>query len=144
MTEEFLPKIAAFLCWKWGYGACDMAGTIRRQYPASLRSVLVPCTARVDPEYIIRAFCKGADGAIVVGWLEGDCDYETGNILARRQVEYLKLLCKTLGLNEDRVEMNNMSSAEGAKFADFATEVTQNIQKIGPNPLKKVKAKKVA
>ena len=64
--------------------------------------------------------------------------------MARRQVEYLKILCKTLGLNEERVEMNNMSSAEGAKFADFATEVTQNIQKIGPNPLKKVKAKKVA
>ncbi len=59
-------------------------------------------------------------------------------------MEYLKLLCKTLGLNEDRVEMNNMSSAEGAKFADFASEVTENIQKIGPNPLKTAKAKKIA
>jgi len=44
-----------------------MAGTIRRQYPASLRSILVPCTARVDPEYVIRSYCKGADGVIVVG-----------------------------------------------------------------------------
>ena len=53
-------------------------------------------------------------------------------------------MCKVLGLNEDRIEMNNMSSAEGAKFANFATEVTKKLQKIGPNPLKEVKAKKVA
>jgi len=44
-----------------------MAGTIRRQYPASLRTILVPCTARVDPEYIIRSLRKGADGVLVVG-----------------------------------------------------------------------------
>lgn len=49
-----------------------------------------------------------------------------------------------LGLNEDRVEMNNLSSAEGAKFAKIATEVTEKIQKIGPNPLKTAKAKKIA
>ena len=53
-------------------------------------------------------------------------------------------MCKTLGLSEDRVEINNMSSAEGAKFANFASEVTEKIQKIGPNPLKTAKAKKVA
>jgi len=40
--------------------------------------------------------------------------------------------------------MNNLSSAEGAKFADFAIEVTEKLQKIGPNPLKKAKVKKVA
>ena len=44
-----------------------MAGTIRRQYPASLRTILVPCTARVDPEHILRALRKGADGCLVVG-----------------------------------------------------------------------------
>jgi len=53
-------------------------------------------------------------------------------------------LCKTLGLGEDRIEMNNLSSAEGAKFADFTIKVTEKLQKIGPNPLKTAKVKKVA
>ncbi|MHC1591539.1 MAG: hydrogenase iron-sulfur subunit [Candidatus Helarchaeales archaeon] len=44
-----------------------MAGTIRRQYPASLRTILVPCTARVDPEFILRSLRNGADGVMVVG-----------------------------------------------------------------------------
>ena len=44
-----------------------MAGTIRAQYPASLRTVRVPCTGRVDPDFLVRALRKGADGALVVG-----------------------------------------------------------------------------
>jgi len=44
-----------------------MAGTIRAQYPVSLRSVLVPCTGRVGADVVMRAFGKGADGVLIVG-----------------------------------------------------------------------------
>jgi F420-non-reducing hydrogenase iron-sulfur subunit len=44
-----------------------MAGTIRAQYPTSLRTVLVPCTGRVGSDVIMRAFGRGADGVLVVG-----------------------------------------------------------------------------
>lgn len=44
-----------------------MAGTIRAQYPASLRPVRVICTARVSTDMVMRAFNKGADGVIVGG-----------------------------------------------------------------------------
>ncbi len=44
-----------------------MAGTIRAQYPATLRPVRVPCTGRVSADLIARALWKGADGVMVVG-----------------------------------------------------------------------------
>lgn len=44
-----------------------MAGTIRAQYPVSLRTVLVPCTGRVGTDVVMRAFGKGADGVLIVG-----------------------------------------------------------------------------
>jgi len=44
-----------------------MAGTIRAQYPSSIRAVLVPCTGRVGPDNIMRAFGRGADGVMIVG-----------------------------------------------------------------------------
>jgi F420-non-reducing hydrogenase iron-sulfur subunit len=44
-----------------------MAGTIRAQYPTSLRTVLVPCTGRIGADLIMRSFGKGSDGVIVVG-----------------------------------------------------------------------------
>lgn len=44
-----------------------MAGTIRAQYPPSIRPILVPCTGRISVDLIMRAFGKGADGVLVVG-----------------------------------------------------------------------------
>ncbi|TFG08030.1 MAG: hydrogenase iron-sulfur subunit [Promethearchaeota archaeon] len=44
-----------------------MAGTIRAQYPPSLRTVLVPCTGRVDSDVVMRSFGRGADGVLIVG-----------------------------------------------------------------------------
>jgi len=81
-------KILSFLCLKWGYGAADMAGTIRAQYPVSLRTVLVPCTGRVGADVIMRGFGRGADGILVVGWYPGECDYEKGNYFAHRSIAY--------------------------------------------------------
>jgi F420-non-reducing hydrogenase iron-sulfur subunit len=44
-----------------------MAGTIRAQYPASIRPVRILCTGRVSSDLIMRAFGKGADGVMVGG-----------------------------------------------------------------------------
>ncbi len=44
-----------------------MAGTIRAQYPLSLRNILVPCTGRLGVDTLMRALGRGADGVMVVG-----------------------------------------------------------------------------
>ena len=44
-----------------------MAGTIRAQYPASIRAVLVPCAGRIGSDMLMRTFGRGADGVMIVG-----------------------------------------------------------------------------
>jgi F420-non-reducing hydrogenase iron-sulfur subunit len=44
-----------------------MAGTIRAQYPDSIRVILVPCTGRVDSDLVMRTFGRGADGVMIIG-----------------------------------------------------------------------------
>jgi coenzyme F420-reducing hydrogenase delta subunit len=44
-----------------------MAGTMRAQYPATIRPIRVNCTGRVTSSLIMRAIGKGADGIIVSG-----------------------------------------------------------------------------
>jgi F420-non-reducing hydrogenase iron-sulfur subunit len=36
-----------------------------------------------------------------------------------------------------RLEMFNLSSAEGPRFAEIAREMTERIRELGPNPLRK-------
>ena len=136
MAEEQDIKIIAFLCLKWGYGAADMAGTIRAQYPLSIRVVLVPCTGRIGSDMVMRSFGRGADGVMIVGWYPKECDYETGNYVAYRQVEYLKEVLKSMGLSEERIKFGYCTAAEGQKFQQEAIKIEKLIQKLGPSPLK--------
>ena len=136
MAEEQDIKIIAFLCWKWGYGSADMAGTIRAQYPLSIRVVLVPCTGRIGSDMVMRSFGRGADGVMIVGWYPKECDYETGNYVAKRTSEYLKEVLKAMGLSEERIMFGYCTAAEGQKFQQEAIKFDKLIQKLGPSPLK--------
>ncbi len=129
-------KILSFLCLKWGYGGADMAGTIRAQYPPSLRTVLVPCTGRVGSDLVMRSFGRGADGVLIVGWYPNECDFETGNYFAYRLTEYITEVLKAVGLEPERIRMEFCSSAEGSKFRETAIEFDKKIRELGPSPLR--------
>ena len=72
----------------------------------------------------------------VAGCMEGDCHYLTGNLRARKRVEYTKKILDEIGIGGDRLEMYNMSAAQGPRFVEIAKEMTERIQKLGPNPIK--------
>lgn len=63
----FEPKIVAFLCNWCAYAGADLAGVSRFQYPASIRTVRVMCSGRVDPMFVVQALQRGADGVLVAG-----------------------------------------------------------------------------
>lgn len=94
--------------------------------------------------HILHAFEKGADGVYLVGCLEGDCHYKTGNIRAKKRVEQAKEILETVGVGGDRVRMYNLSSGEGPNFAKFAREMEDKIHALGPNPVKAARQKKAA
>jgi F420-non-reducing hydrogenase iron-sulfur subunit len=110
---------------------------MRLNYPANVKIIHVPCSGKVDVLHLLRAIQQGADGAYIVGCLEGACHYKEGNFRARERVEYVKTLLEEIGIEGDRVRMYNLSSGEGPTFAAYATEMTDHIKKLGPNPLKK-------
>jgi len=117
---------------------------MRLQYPPTIRIIRVPCTGKVDLLHILRCFEKGADGVYVVGCMEGDCRFKTGNLRAKKRVYQAKEILEKVGVGGDRVEMFNLSSGEGPKFAQIATEMTQRIKALGPNPIKGKLIKKAA
>jgi F420-non-reducing hydrogenase iron-sulfur subunit len=68
MTEKtFEPTILAFACQHCAYAAADLAGSLRIQYPPSVRIVRVPCSGRVEVTEILHAFERGVDGGMVAG-----------------------------------------------------------------------------
>jgi len=51
-------------------------------------------------------------------------------------VEYARELLEEIGLEGRRVQMINVSSAMGGQFAWSAAELTEEIRRIGPNPIR--------
>src|SRR5512145_239455 len=135
-TPDRAPILIAFACHYCAYAAADLAGALRLQYPPSVRVLRMPCTGKVEPGYILRAFEKGADGVMVAGCLEGGCHFQEGNIRARRRVERLQALLREIGIEPERLGMFNLSSAQGARFAEIVTEMHERLQKLGPSPLR--------
>ncbi len=103
---------------------------MRLDYPANINIVRLPCTGKIDVIHLLRAIQKGADGAYVVGCLEGNCHYNEGNFRARERVNHVRMLLEEIGLEGDRVRMYNLSSGEGPTFAASAKEMTENIRSL--------------
>ncbi|MCG8618808.1 MAG: hydrogenase iron-sulfur subunit [Desulfobacterales bacterium] len=110
---------------------------MRLSYPADIKVIQVPCTGRVDIIHLLNAIEDGADGVYVAGCLEGECHYREGNLKAKRKVTYVKKVLTDLGIEPERVEMYNLSSAQGARFAEIANEMAEKIKDLGPTPLAK-------
>jgi F420-non-reducing hydrogenase iron-sulfur subunit len=57
-------------------------------------------------------------------------------VAAERRVNYVKGLLDQIGLGGERLEMVFLSSAEGKRWAEVATEMTDRVRELGPNPLR--------
>ena len=132
----FEPVIVAFCCHYCAYTAADMAGSQRLPYPANVHIVRVPCSGKVDAIHVMRALQRGADGVYVAGCLEGDCHFKTGNTRAAKRVAYVRKLLDEIGIGGERVEMFTMSAGMGERFARTASDFTEKIRGLGPNPVK--------
>lgn len=133
-NKVWKPNIIAFLCNWCSYAGADLAGTSRLKYDSHIRLIRVPCSGKVDPLYILRAFADGADGVLISGCHPGDCHYSTGNYFARRKFALLKRLIEFCGIDERRVHFSWVSAAEGGKWSHVVNEVVDAVHKAGPFP----------
>jgi len=134
--DKFDPKLLVFCCNWCSYAGADLAGVSRLQMPPYFRVIRVMCSARVDPEFVLRAFQKGADGVLVAGCHPADCHYIGGNYRTRRRMALLKMLIQQFGFDPDRLRLEWVSAGEGEKFQKTIVEFTNTVKELGPSPLR--------
>jgi F420-non-reducing hydrogenase iron-sulfur subunit len=137
INDTFQPRIVAFFCNWCTYTAADLAGVSRLKHASNIRIIRVMCSGRVDPQFIMDAFSKGADGVLIGGCHPGDCHYIEGNYKALRRVELLKRMLDDLGIEEERFRLEWISASEGEKVRVVVNDMTAKIKKLGPLALPK-------
>ena len=134
LAKEWEPKIVAIVCNWCTYAGADLAGISRIQYPPNVRIIRVPCTGRINPFYILRALQEGADGVLVSGCHPGDCHYMAGNFHARRRFAAFRALLGFVGVDLARLQFSWVSAAEGGKWVEVVTDLTEKVRAMGPMP----------
>ncbi len=123
-------------------------------WPWQVREILVPCTGRLQPEHILKAFESGSDLVCAVACREDNCHYLEGSKRCARRVGYLRSILQEVGLSGDRLmhftlpgtAAEDMALAAGrpartcadldAQLAAVRDRVMQALEGLPPNPLR--------
>jgi F420-non-reducing hydrogenase iron-sulfur subunit len=138
VSEEFEPRIMIFICdWASRKGvSLDEVKKFERS--SNVRASKFPCIGAVDPVLIFEAFLNGADGVLVVGCAEGDCDHKESNLNVMPRIEYAKMGLQDMGLEPERLKVDLIKLLEGRdKFSRTLKEAIETIRTLGPSPLTK-------
>jgi F420-non-reducing hydrogenase iron-sulfur subunit len=132
LSNTWEPRIVAFFCNWCTYTAADLAGVSRLKYASNIRVIRLMCSGRVDPQFIVQALTRGADGVLIGGCHPGDCHYVEGNFKMLRRFEMLKRVLTGMGIEPQRVRLEWISAAEGEKVKRGINELVDEIRKSGP------------
>ncbi len=131
-ASRFEPKIVAFFCNWCTYLAADLAGTTRLKYLPNVRVIRVMCSGRIDPQFVLEAFAKGADGVLIGGCHPGDCHYESGNYKTLRRFLLLRRLLTELGIEPERFRLEWISASEAEQLKTAVNDMVEKVRALGP------------
>ena len=90
-------------------GIAPTSGRLQRptplpvEWPFPAHEVVVPCTGKLQPEHLLKAFEAGADLVCIIACAEENCHYLEGSRRAKRRVEYVRSLLDELGIGGERL-----------------------------------------
>ncbi len=128
----FEPKVIGFLCTWCSYAAADKAGNQQKPYPSNVQVIRVMCSGRVDPQFVLSAFVKGADGVIILACRPGDCHYKEGSCRALQRHRMLQRVLEPFGIERERCRLEYVSAGEGERFSTLIADVVETIRRVGP------------
>ncbi len=131
-TCEWRPTLLAYLCNWCSYAGANLAGASRMPYDAAIRVIRVPCSGRVDPLMIYKAFERGVDGVLVGGCHLGDCHYSEGNYACQGRMTLVKAMLAAAGIEAQRFRLEWVSASEGSIFQEVVNEMSAQLRELGP------------
>jgi F420-non-reducing hydrogenase iron-sulfur subunit len=91
------------------------------------------CSGRVDLSFVLRAFSNRMDGVFIGGCHLNECHYITdGNHHAFGMVQLCKKLMECVGINPERLRIEQMSAGEGIRFAEIMNDFSRKLRELGP------------
>lgn len=122
------------------------------------QQIVVPCTGRLQPEHILKAFESGASVVSVIACQESNCQYIEGSRRCSLRVDYIRTILDEIGLGEGRLLLFSLpgsahqdlalsagkstptdhSESLEAQIAAIRDQVAETFRNYPPNPLQQL------
>ncbi len=129
---RFEPKIVGFLCHWCAYAGADKAGADQKPFAPNVRAIRVQCSGGVDPELVLAAFERGADGVLILACHPGDCHYKEQNYRAIQRHQILLRLMEQAGIDGRRCRLDFVSASSGGRFVEIVEDMVEGVRRLGP------------
>ena len=159
---EYSPEITMFLCANCARTGKEPTSAGRNRpivpefnLPGRVEQIVVPCTGRLQPEHILRAFEAGSKLVSVVACQDDNCHYAEGSRRCALRIDYIRSILSEIGLGDGRLLLfhlpgsasEDMAKASGStacpvasdglddQIASVRTRMVEALQAHPPNPL---------
>ena len=139
MSESLVPDVVVYLC----TNSTSQGGRLPRQWNHQGARVLVrevPCSGKMDGQYLLHGFEGGSRGVCVVACPKGECHLAQGNYRAEMRIGTIRRLLEEIGLEPQRAELVHACADEPP--GELETRVRSAVQRIcelGESPLRAAK-----
>jgi F420-non-reducing hydrogenase iron-sulfur subunit len=100
--------------------------------PGEVQQIIIPCTGRLQPEHVLRAFEAGSSIVSVVACQEDNCHYAEGSRRCSLRVDYIRSILKEIGLGEGRLLLSYLP---GSASEDLALASGKSAHALSPDSL---------
>lgn len=136
MAEPVCPDVIAYVC----TNCIPQGASLPRQWQqAGARVVVrdVPCSGKMDGQYLLHGFEAGLRGLCVVACPKGDCQLTQGNYRAEVRIGTLRRLLGEIGLEPERAELLHSSPDDPAdRFCKLVRDAVGRICALGESPIR--------
>jgi F420-non-reducing hydrogenase iron-sulfur subunit len=136
MPEVLSPDVIVYVC----TNCIPQGGRLRRQWSQDGARILVrevPCSGKMDGQYLLHAIEGGAWGLCVVACPKGDCHLAQGNYRAEIRVRTVQRLLAEIGLQPERAQLVHCSADEPPQALEQRVRgAVECICALGESPLR--------
>lgn len=136
MTEPASPEVILYVC----ANCIPEAGRLPRQWQQDGARVLVrevPCSGKMDGQYLLNALEGGTRGLCVIACPKGQCQLVQGNYRAEIRIGTLRRLLAEIGLQPQRAELVHSSPDDPLdRFNELLSSAVGRICALGESPIR--------
>jgi coenzyme F420-reducing hydrogenase delta subunit len=105
---------------------------------ASVKTISLPCSGKIDIPYLLKAFETGAHGVAIVTCKLSECRHLEGNMRAHKRADAVESILKEIGFGGGRMAVISVKNTEdgGEEVLSELKEFFNRIEKLPQSSVK--------